>query len=361
MESMVDKNFWSNKKVLITGNTGFKGSWCHVFLDYLGANVLGYSREINTKPSNYNEICNDLKLKTIFGDILDKDKLEKTFYEFKPDIVIHMAAQAIVKTSYSDPFDTFNTNVIGTLNILEASKSAESVKVIINVTSDKCYENDESNKPFVETDRFGGKDMYSASKACAEILANAYNESFLSSSENKLKLASVRAGNVIGGGDWSPQRLIPDIIRSIDSSDLIIRNPMAIRPWQHVLDPVYGYIKLAKELYISDSLELTGGWNFGPDENSSKSVEWILKEVSKYIKNFNYKISEKIAFKESNYLRLNSSKANTQLTWFPVWAVDDALKYTINWYVDRKNSKHPTSVLMIKDIKEYILKLRNEI
>ena len=350
---MVNKKFWQNKKVLITGNTGFKGSWCHFMLNELGADVLGYSRGIPTNPSSYQEISKNLDLNTIYADILDRDALKHAMDDFKPQIVIHMAAQAIVKTSYLDPYDTFSTNVIGTLNIMEASKMSESTEVLINVTSDKCYENNELNIAFKEEDRLGGKDIYSASKACAEILANSYSESFLKESNSKLKIASVRAGNVIGGGDWSEERLIPDIIRSMKGEKLIIRNPEAIRPWQHVLDPIHGYLTLAMKLYSSNDQEFVGGWNFGPNENSAKSVKWILDESSKYLQDLDYKQHDQVSFKESHFLKLDSSKAKTKLDWYPVWDADKALEKTIQWYLNYQKKKESTECLMLNDIHSF--------
>jgi len=350
---MVNKDFWKNKKVLITGNTGFKGSWCHLVLKELGADVLGFSRDILTEPSTYNEIHKELNLQTVFGDITDSDKLKRTISDYKPEIVIHMAAQAIVKKSYSDPFDTFNTNVIGSLNVMEACKNEESVCVLINVTSDKCYENKELNKPFKEDDPLGGSDIYSASKACSEILAHSYNESFLASTNCNLMIASVRAGNVIGGGDWSDQRIIPDIIRSIKSSDLVIRNPDAIRPWQHVLDPIHGYLLLAMNIYLEKNRNLLGGWNFGPEQESAKSVKWVLDETSKYLSNFTYIYSKELLFKESHYLRLDSSKAKNLLGWKPVWDVDTSLRKTIEWYVNRELNKESSATLMVEDIHNF--------
>lgn len=350
---MVDKKFWKKRKVLLTGNTGFKGSWCHLLLHELQADVIGYSRDIPTNPSSFQEISSNLELNTIYGDILDRDLLNDVMNNFKPEVVIHMAAQAIVKTSYIDPFDTYNTNVLGTLNVMEASRKSGSVEVLINVTSDKCYENNELNIAFKEEDRLGGKDIYSSSKACAEILSKSYSDSFLKEKDSKLKIASVRAGNVIGGGDWSEDRLLPDIIRSLDGQNLIIRNPEAIRPWQHVLDPIHGYLKLANILFLSGSSEFLGGWNFGPDKNSAKSVRWILNESSKYLMDLDYKFPNKELFKEASYLKLDSSKAKNHLNWEPVWNAEQALEKTINWYLNYNLQKESADSLMYKDINSY--------
>ena len=218
MENMVNKLFWKDKKVLITGNTGFKGSWCQSLLNFLGADTLGYSDRIPTSPSNFAEIKDDLHLKTIFGDILDTELLKKTISDFNPELIFHMAAQSLVKKSYEDPLETLNANIIGTFNVINECSQNGNSKVLINVTSDKCYENNEENHAFKENDPLGGKDIYSASKACSEIITNSYRESFLNNQNNCLKIASVRAGNVIGGGDWSENRLIPDIIKSPLSS-----------------------------------------------------------------------------------------------------------------------------------------------
>tara|TARA_A100001015_G_scaffold321422_1_gene452071 strand:+ start:4978 stop:6051 length:1074 start_codon:yes stop_codon:yes gene_type:complete len=354
MENMVNKLFWKDKKVLITGNTGFKGSWCQSLLNFLGADTLGYSDRIPTSPSNFAEIKDDLHLKTIFGDILDAELLKKTINDFNPELIFHMAAQSLVKKSYEDPLETLNANIIGTFNVINECSQNGNSKVLINVTSDKCYENNEENHAFKENDPLGGKDIYSASKACSEIITNSYRESFLNNQNNCLKIASVRAGNVIGGGDWSENRLVPDIIKSLDGKKLVIRNPDATRPWQHVLDPLSGYLRLAEQIFDKENKRLESGWNFGPDDKSTKSVEWILKKSVHFFSDLTYTIEKDLSFKESKYLKLDSSKAIQELGWLPKWKAKDALKKTLAWYANRKCQKFSSSQLVINDIKDYL-------
>ena len=269
-------NIYRNKKVFLTGHTGFKGSWLALWLSKLGAEVCGYALEANTEPAMFNilDIKNKIS-KSVIGDILDTEKLEKTMLEFQPDIVFHLAAQPLVRLSYREPVLTYQTNVIGSLNVLEASRKCASVKAFVNVTTDKCYENREINRGYREDEPMGGYDMYSSSKGCVEIMSSSYRRSFL---KDGYAMATARAGNVIGGGDWAEDRLIPDCIRAINKGvDIEIRNPVAVRPWQHVLEPLSGYLLLGQKL-LENGQEYADGFNFGPNEESVLTVAEVAKK-----------------------------------------------------------------------------------
>ncbi|OOZ85746.1 CDP-glucose 4,6-dehydratase [Bacillus cereus] len=328
---MASSSFWNKKKVFITGHTGFKGSWLTLFLISLGAEVVGYSSH-PPSTSNLFEQCNVAKeCITIHGDITDYDSLFHALKQHNPDILFHLAAQPIVTTSYKNPIETFKTNVLGTVHVLEAAKHIESIRGIINVTSDKCYENDGSgNRAFVESDRLGGFDPYSASKACAELVATSYQKSFFRT--HTQKLASVRAGNVIGGGDWAEDRLFPDIIRAYLQNDaLTIRNKNAIRPWQHVLDPLHGYILLAENLWTD--AKYAEAWNFGPLNEPNRTVHDVIQSV---IKLWNKQLtiispSTNTPY-ESPVLTLDSTKAANKLGWTPKLSTDHAIAWTVDWY-----------------------------
>ena len=276
----INGDFWSGKKVFITGNTGFKGSWLSLWLNHLGATLKGYSLNIPSSPDMFSVcklggICN-----TVFAEIRDLEKLKYELNKFKPDIVVHMAAQSLVRKSYYAPVETFSTNVIGTVNLLEACRSCHSIKLILNVTSDKCYENNEWHWSYRENDRLGGRDPYSNSKACAEMVGNSFRESFFNELSH-VNLLSVRAGNVIGGGDWAEDRLIPDALRAIDTSKtFLIRNPKAIRPWQHVLELISGYLQLIQSAYERKN-DFGGSWNFGPNDENISTVENIISILLK--------------------------------------------------------------------------------
>lgn len=328
---MTSSSFWNKKKVFITGHTGFKGTWLTLFLTSLGAEILGYSSYPPSTPYLF-EQCNAAKeCTTVRGDITDYHSLLHAIKQYKPDIIFHLAAQPIVSTSYKDPIDTFKTNVLGTVHVLEAAKHIDSVRIIINVTSDKCYENDGSgNRAFAENDRLGGYDPYSASKACAEIVAKSYQKSFFYA--NTPKLASVRAGNVIGGGDWAENRLFPDIIRAyLHDNTLCIRNKNAIRPWQHVLDPLNGYILLAERLW--NRAEYTEAWNFGPINEPHITVNEVIQSV---IKLWNKPLTilsptTNIPY-ESPILTLDSTKAIKKLSWMPKLSTKESISWTVEWY-----------------------------
>lgn len=321
---------YKGKKVLITGHTGFKGSWLSLWLTKLGAEVCGYSKEPPTTPSMFNElnIASQIKQSAI-GDILDTETLEKIFQEFEPDIVFHLAAQPLVRLSYREPLLTYQTNVIGTLNVLEAARKTKSIKAFVNITTDKCYENKETNIGYTENAPMGGYDMYSSSKGCVEIMSASYRRSFL---QNSYLMATARAGNVIGGGDWALDRLIPDCVRAIQADEAItLRNPQATRPWQFVLEPLSGYLMLGEKLLNSEEKFATG-FNFGPDENGVKTVKEV---VEKFIQNYGKGqviIKNDNRLHEATLLTLNINKAQKELHWTPTYNSDTAISKTADWY-----------------------------
>lgn len=346
MESVVmDKSFWDKKSVFLTGHTGFKGGWLAHWLSMLGANVHGYS--LNPNPgSSFFKATNleDRLSSSIIGDIRDLDKISTSIKKSKADILIHMAAQPIVRSSYQDPIETFSTNVIGTANVLESIRQSETVRAIVNITTDKCYENKEWTKPYKEDDRLGGHDPYSASKACAEIVSSAFHKSFLK--ENNQFIASVRAGNVIGGGDWAIDRLIPDFFRSIDSGEiLMIRSPDSIRPWQHVLEPLYGYLLIAENLFKNGD-SYSGAWNFGPRDEDSKSVKWIVEKLCELYPNSDWSVDDNPHPHEAVQLKLDSTKAIKNLNWSPQWNIENALYKTVEWH---KSCKDDTDMEKLTD------------
>lgn len=322
-------NFYKNKRVLVTGATGFKGTWLSVWLNILGSNVIGYSDMIPTKPSMF-ELCGmDKRINSYRGDVRDYTKLLGVMEEHQPEIVFHLAAQPIVRRSYLQPIETFETNVMGTTNLLEACVNVDSVKNIVVITTDKCYENKEAFQGYAEEDRLGGYDPYSASKACVEMVVNSYRDSFLE--EKGVKIASARAGNVIGGGDWAEDRLIPDFIRSIEKkSELCVRSPEAIRPWQHVLEPIYGYMKLA---YMMEQGEgVTGAWNFGPENTDFSTVQDLLNMSLEYFDDAKVVYQADYQKHETQMLKLKIDKAKNELNWKPVYTTREAVEKTMEWY-----------------------------
>lgn len=323
--------FWKGKKVFITGHTGFKGGWISHWLYELGASICGYSLEPPTEPNFFTEarLQKHLAYSTI-GDIRDLAALTKAVKAAKPDIIFHMAAQPLVRESYDTPVETFAANVMGTVNVLEAARQCGTAKAVVNVTTDKCYENKEWQWPYRENDRLGGHDPYSASKACVEIAAAAYRDSFLA--DANIHIASARAGNVIGGGDWATDRLIPDFLRALDAEEtLIIRSPSATRPWQHVLEPLSGYLLLAEKLYVKGS-EFAEAWNFGPKDDDAKPVSWIVDQLCTCTPGAKWQTGNTQQLHEAGLLKLDSSKAKTRLGWAPRWNLETALNKTMEWY-----------------------------
>ena len=328
----VDSIFWKGKKVFLTGHTGFKGSWLSLWLQNMGALVKGYSLDVNTKPALFSIANIDEGMESEIGDIRDLEQLTKSMVSFSPDILIHMTAQPIVRISYKEPVNTYKTNVIGTVNVLEAARKCISLKAIVSVTTDKCYENKERKRGYKENEPMGGHDPYSSSKGCAELVTSAYRRSFFSS-KNTASLASARAGNVIGGGDWAEDRLIPDILRAFENSEpVIIRNPLSTRPWQHVLEPLSGYLVLAQELFLNGD-NFAEGWNFGPKDEDCKPVSWILDQMVKsWGNNASWIIDKKINPHEAVFLKLDCSKASNRLKWNPKWNLQLTLKSIVNWH-----------------------------
>jgi CDP-glucose 4,6-dehydratase len=322
-------NIYNNRKVFITGHTGFKGSWLVRWLQKMGAKLYGYSLEPPTKPSHYKLLNPDIH--STIGDIRDLANLQKSINTAKPEIVFHLAAQPLVRLSYQNPIDTFSTNVMGTLNVLEACRQAPSVCAILNITSDKCYDNQEWIWGYRENDPMGGRDPYSASKGCSELLTSSYRQSFFNN--NETLLASCRAGNVIGGGDWAEDRLIPDIIRAITLDKPVeLRNPDSTRPWQHVLEPLSGYLLLGQKL-LSGKNEYAEAWNFGPSENDVLSVEEVVKLFKEHWSKIQYKRSTSINnLHEAELLKIDSSKARQRLKWHPVWDKKKTIIHTVDWY-----------------------------
>lgn len=323
--------FWQDKKVFLTGHTGFKGGWLSLWLNNLGAKVHGFALAPSTSPSFFNvaNIESILASNTI-ADIRDVVSLERAMAIAQPDIVFHLAAQPLVRQSYIDPLETYTTNVIGTVNVLEAVRKTASVRAVVNVTTDKCYENKETLTPYAEDAPMGGYDPYSSSKGCSELVTASYRQSFLA--EKGIALASARAGNVIGGGDWSTDRLIPDFLQALDKNEeLVIRSPHAIRPWQHVLEPLTGYLQLAEKLF-TDGQTFAQAWNFGPAEKDAKTVEWIVKKLVEPLPTAKWKIDNSPQPHEAHYLKLDSTKANNQLNWQPKWSLEIALANIMAWH-----------------------------
>ena len=346
-------NIYKGKKVFVTGHTGFKGSWLTLWLTKLGANVCGYSLAPNTKPSMFEELDIQNKIsKSIIGDILDNEKLQAEMNEFKPDIVFHLAAQPLVRLSYAEPILTYQTNVIGSLNVLEAARHTQSIKAFVNITTDKCYENKEVNRGYKEDEPMGGYDMYSSSKGCVEIMSSSFRRSFLQE-EGTYAMATARAGNVIGGGDWALDRLIPDCVRYINAGEKIeIRNPVAIRPWQHVLEPLSGYLLLGEKL-LEEGKKFAEGFNFGPNEDSVLRVAEVAQKVCEYYGKGEVVVHKRDDLHEANLLMLNIEKAEQVLGWIPTYTADEAVKRSIEWYKHFYNQEADMYDFTMKQIKEY--------
>lgn len=361
---------YKNKKVLVTGHTGFKGSWLVLWLKLLGARVLGYALESETNPSLFEVLPVSSGMKCVIADIRDRKTLEETFQEFKPEFVFHLAAQPIVRRSYKDPVLTYETNVCGTLYVLEAARKCESVKAFVNVTTDKCYENAEKGHGFKEDDPKGGHDMYSSSKACVEIMSDSYRKSFLAhhlkekgneKDKGCFSLATARAGNVIGGGDWAQDRLVPDCVRSIAAgNDIEIRNPNSVRPWQFVLEPLSGYLLLGEKLYRSGA-KYAQGYNFGPCGDSVLKVSEIAAKVVQLFGKGHVKVCEtdNEYVHEAKLLLLNIEKAEKELGWRPVYSANEAVEKTVEWYKKFYNNEKMYDFTM-KQIEEYSTKLHEK-
>lgn len=367
----MEPTFWRNKRVLVTGHTGFKGSWLTLWLDSLGAEVFGFAQEPPTKPSLY-ELSGISELATsTIGDIRNYEEVLKVVELSNPEIVIHMAAQPIVRTSYDEPLETYATNVMGTAHLLNALRNRSDVRAIVNITSDKCYRNNEWVWGYREDDEVGGNDPYSSSKACAEIVAAAMRKSFFnpanyvnrslagqdssehgshkhSINEHSVALATVRAGNVVGGGDWAKDRLVPDTMQAFMNHDpVVVRNPISTRPWQHVLEPLNGYLGVAERLW-HEGPEYGEAWNFGPQEGDAKPVEWIVNRLTNlWGEGVSWQLDESVQPHEDTFLKLDCSKAHRKLGWHPKLRIDDSLEWIVEWfkaYADGQNMAEVTKM-----------------
>lgn len=354
---VISEKFWQGKNVLITGHTGFKGGWLSLWLQSIGANVSGYSLKPSTNPSLYQvaNIGESMALSQI-ADIRGLEQLRKTIEEIRPEVVFHMAAQPLVRYSYENPVETYATNVMGTVNLLESIRQVGCVKVVINITSDKCYENKEWYWGYREDEPMGGYDPYSNSKACSELVTSAYRSSFFNPAnfiEHGTALASVRAGNVIGGGDWAQDRLIPDIINSfLIKKPVIIRHPNAIRPWQHVLEPLHGYLILAEKMW-GNGVKYSEGWNFGANEEDSKPVSWIVDHIVKlWGSDTSWQKDSSAQPHEAMSLKLDCAKARARLDWYPLWGLATALDKIVEWYRCYELGENMREITL-KQIREY--------
>lgn len=331
--------FWHGKRILLTGNTGFKGSWLSLWLQSMGAHVVGYALAPPTHPSLFEVAGVGKGMTSVIGDIRDLAKLQAVFADHRPEIVIHMAAQALVRSSYQNPVETYSTNVMGTVHLLEAVRNTPGVKAVVNVTTDKCYENREWNWGYRENEPMGGFDPYSNSKGCAELVSSAYRSSFFNAShhaQHGVALATARAGNVIGGGDWALDRLIPDILGAFEQGRMVdIRHPHAIRPWQHVLEPLRGYLTLAERLF-EEGPGFAEGWNFGPNDEDARPVAWIVEQMAAlWGSDAQWRIDAGAHPHEATYLKLDISKARSRLAWHPALRLDAALALIIDWSKQR--------------------------
>ena len=340
---VVNRKFWQDKRVFITGHTGFKGGWLSLWLAEMGAEVFGYALNSPTDP-NFFTVCNvqDYLIESTIADIRDATALIKAMRAASPEIVLHLAAQPLVRYSYAAPVETYAVNVMGTVNLFEAVRHTQSVKAVVNITTDKCYDNREWIWPYRENEAMGGFDPYSSSKACSELLTTAYRHSFMESTG--VCLASARAGNVIGGGDWAADRLIPDFLKALDARQtLTIRFPHAVRPWQHVLEPLAGYLTLAQALYQQGD-SFAEAWNFGPENGDARSVLWIVENLCSKIPGASWQCDASPQPHEANTLKLDSSKAKNQLGWRPRWNLPTALSKTLDWHKAWRETKDMSTV-----------------
>lgn len=355
--AMIDSAFWHDKRVFLTGHTGFKGSWLSVWLQSMGAVVKGYALPPPTEPSMFSALSLADGMESDIADIRDYERLYQSVEEFRPEIIIHMAAQPLVRQSYSEPVETYHTNVMGTVNLLDVIRRVGGVKAVVNVTSDKCYENKEWPWGYREDEPKGGYDPYSNSKGCAELVADAYRNSYFnrqSYQQHGCALASVRAGNVIGGGDWADDRLVPDMLSAFERGNSVqIRNPHAIRPWQHVLEPLSGYLLTAQLLY-TQGVDFAEGWNFGPNDEDAKPVQWIVEQLTQlWGEGASWELDGDSHPHEAGYLKLDCSKAKMRMGWRPRWSLEHALSRIVEWHKAWVN-KEDLKAITLKEIEEYI-------
>ena len=355
---IMNSAFWNKRRILLTGHTGFKGSWLSLWLQSMGAQVVGYALAPPTHPSLFEVADVGKSMVSIIGDIRDLACLQTVFAEHRPEIVFHMAAQPLVRYSYIEPVDTYSTNVMGTVNLLEAVRCTNSVKAVVNVTSDKCYENREWAWGYRENEPMGGYDPYSNSKGCAELVTLAYRSSYFNPgnfTNHGVALATARAGNVIGGGDWAEDRLIPDIMRAIMQNQQVnIRNQHAIRPWQHVLEPLSGYLMLAQKLFV-EGAGFGEGWNFGPNDEDAKPVSWVVDRLTKtWGKGASWAQDDFDHPHEAHYLKLDCSKAKMRLNWHPRWHLDETLEAIVAWHRAYQAGKNMRD-FSLGQIQQYVL------
>ncbi len=350
-------NPWRGRRVFLTGHTGFKGGWLALWLASKGAIIRGFALDPPTHPNLFTAADLGSILEDFRGDIRNSASLNSALHDFAPEVVFHLAAQPLVRYSYEDPIGTYETNVIGTVRVLDAVRSAPSVRAVVSVTTDKCYDNKETLRPYLESDPLGGYDPYSSSKACAEIVSAAYRQSYFHPSKldkHKVAVATVRAGNVIGGGDWSTDRLIPDLVRGFSAGQPVrIRHPYAIRPWQHVLEPLHGYIRLAEEL-LTHSPRFVTAYNFGPLEEDARSVEWIVERMAKFWGgNASWVLDEDPnSPHEATYLKLDVHKAAAELRWTPRLRLDTALEWLVDWYKQWQSAPADTKAIQALSLRQ---------
>ena len=345
MVKSFSNKIWTNRRVLVTGHTGFKGVWLSHILQSIGAETVGYSLPLDDSNALFASSSGLEKITSFFGDIRDFSQLRKIVVQFQPEVIFHLAAQPLVLDAYNDPVGTYATNVIGTANLFEAARELKHCRAIINVTTDKCYENNEWEWGYRENDRLGGADPYSSSKACSEILTQSFRRSYFE--KLGIGVATARAGNVIGGGDWAKNRIVPDVINAFhNKATLILRNPEATRPWQHVLEPLHGYLKLAEELCVNP-LKYSGPWNFGPDDDGFKTVKWLVDAMSASLGfKIECQIDDNLHKKhEAQLLKLDNSKALSSLGWRPKWPAETCVQKTVEWYLSHLRGSQPTELI----------------
>lgn len=352
----MNSDFWRGKRVFVTGHTGFKGAWLCTWLEHMGAQVTGFALDPPTTPNLFTLVSLSGRMKSVLGDVRNLPDLKSAMLQAAPEIVFHMAAQPLVRDSYKIPVETYSTNVMGTVHLLESVRHCDSVRAVVNVTTDKCYENREWHWGYRENEPMGGYDPYSSSKGCSELVTSAYRSSFFPTeaySEHNVAIASARAGNVVGGGDWAVDRLVPDILRALMNGEPVrIRNPHAIRPWQHVLEPLSGYLLLAERLY-AEGPRFAEGWNFGPGEEDARPVEWIVQRFCEaWGEGATYSVDDGNHPHEARYLKLDCSKAKNLLGWVPRWDLEQAVRSIVLWNKEYLRSENVYR-LCLAQIDEY--------
>lgn len=354
----MDTVFWQDKKVLVTGHTGFKGSWLSIWLQNLGANLVGYSLPPPTTPSLFDSACVEEGMISITGDVRNFEQFQSVIAEHRPEIIFHMAAQSLVRHSYNNPVETYATNVMGTVHLLEAVRQTGGVKAIVNITSDKCYENQEWPWGYRENEPMGGFDPYSNSKGCAELVTSAFRNSFFNAEDfdnHGVALASARSGNVIGGGDWAKDRLIPDIMRAITAGKpVVVRNPDSIRPWQHVLEPLGGYLLLAQKLW-EEGRGFAEAWNFGPNDEDAKPVSWVVTSLTDmWGQGASWQLDGHKHPHEAHYLKLDCSKVKSRIGWSPKWNLETTLRAIVNWNQEYLAQKKDMRAVVTEQINAFL-------